>query len=76
MVKSPHYGPMTAVKSPTYARPPPQRLNIDRCIKEKVKLTKTWIVENLMEPNTKQSPTNLGLSFGVGQLSGSVPNPF
>ena len=23
---------MTAVKSPTYARPPPQRLNIDRCI--------------------------------------------
>ena len=38
MVKSPHYGTMTAVKSPTYARPPPppppppQRLNIGRCI--------------------------------------------
>ena len=31
--------------------------------------------------NTKQSPTNLELSFffgggGGGQLSGSVPNPF
>ena len=25
--------------------------------------------------NSKQSPTNLELSFG-GQLSGSVPNPF
>ena len=33
---------MTTVKSPTYARsPPPQRLNIDRCINKKQKFTRT-----------------------------------
>ena len=36
MVKSPPYGTMTTVKSPTYP-PPPQRLNIDRCISSKSK---------------------------------------
>ena len=35
-VKKPHYGTMITVKSPAFARPappPPQRVNIDRCIK-------------------------------------------
>ena len=31
-VKKPHYGKMITVKSPAFARPPPQRLTIDRCI--------------------------------------------
>ena len=32
MAKYPHHGQLTAVKFPAYTRPPPLRLNTDRCI--------------------------------------------
>ena len=32
MIKSPCHGQTSYVKYPAYARPPPLRLNIDRCI--------------------------------------------
>ena len=35
MIKSPYHGQTCNIKSPSYAPPPPQRLNIDRCISTK-----------------------------------------
>ena len=32
MIKCPCHGQTCNIKSPSYARPPPERLNIDRCI--------------------------------------------